>query len=96
MSLAAGSEANIRSATFVVTTLVLNIGYLGFACKLFLFLELVLFETICFREYVTMVVFFFIVSTANNMAFNFNISMTLHLIFRAVRVLFSTFLGALA
>ncbi|ODN03242.1 UDP-xylose and UDP-N-acetylglucosamine transporter [Orchesella cincta] len=45
------------------------------------------------REYITMVVFFFIVSTANNMAFNFNISMTLHLIFRAGSLMANMILG---
>jgi UDP-xylose/UDP-N-acetylglucosamine transporter B4 len=45
------------------------------------------------KEYITLVVFFFIVSTANNMAFNFNISMTLHLIFRAGSLMANMVLG---
>ena len=36
------------------------------------------------REYLILVLFFFLVSTTNNIAFNFNIPMTLHLIFRSV------------
>lgn len=46
-----------------------------------------------FREYLTLVVFFFLVSTTNNMAFNFNISMTLHLIFRAGSLMANMILG---
>jgi len=45
------------------------------------------------REYITLVVYFFLVSTTNNMAFNFNISMTLHLIFRSGSLMANMVLG---
>lgn len=45
------------------------------------------------REYVMLVIFFFAVSTINNVAFNFNISMTLHLIFRSGSLMANMILG---
>ncbi|OXA53211.1 UDP-xylose and UDP-N-acetylglucosamine transporter [Folsomia candida] len=45
------------------------------------------------REYLVLVVLFFVVSTANNMAFAFNISMTLHLIFRSGSLMANMILG---
>jgi len=45
------------------------------------------------KEYITLVVFFFLVSTTNNIAFNFNISMTLHLIFRSGSLMANMILG---
>ncbi len=42
-----------------------------------------MFLSVC-RTYVFMVTLFFVVQVVNNYAFNFNIPMTLHMIFRAV------------
>jgi len=45
------------------------------------------------KEYIILVVFFFLVSTTNNIAFNFNIPMTLHLIFRSGSLMANMVLG---
>ena len=42
-----------------------------------------------FSKYMKLVIMFFIVSVLNNYALNFNISMPLHMIFRAVTISFA-------
>lgn len=46
-----------------------------------------------FKDYVTLVVFFFLTSVANNYAFDFNIPMPLHMIFRAGSLMANMVMG---
>ncbi len=46
-----------------------------------------------FSTYLVMVSIFFVVQVVNNYALNFNISMPLHMIFRAVSILLSVYLS---
>lgn len=43
---------------------------------------------VCFRGYSLLVVMFFVVNVCNNYAFDFNIAVPLHMIFRAVSLIF--------
>ena len=88
------------SAAVVIAALMINGGELTFrfAVSFMLFVPLfvcLLFYTkknvvpsifliIYFREYVIMVSMFFVVQVINNMAYNYNIPVTLHIIFRSV------------